>query len=228
MEKITKWLPTILVMGAIIFVYLTGRRDQKKTEELLQYWQKKGFKTDTVYVEVDYSKLPKPTFTYQVPPNKVYTYPQEQVNHISIILSDSLIQVIDSLENKITQLSSDYLKLYPSASKLIYAQFSSDSLNLDLLSIDGRMRSHVYPWDLSQFKYQWINGEMRAQSIKYKQPLRSEFFGYGGYEIAFKAPIMGIDYSVYKGSFRLRAQTQISLEQKPELSLNGTIGIKIK
>lgn len=227
MDKILKWLPTVLVLAAIIFVYLAGRRDQRKTEELLQYWQKKGFKTDTVYVDVDYSKIPKPIFKYEVPPQKVYTYPQEQVNHIKVILSDSLIQIIDSLENRITQLSVDYLKLYPSASKLIYAQFSLDSLNLDLLSIDGRLRSHVYPWDLTQFRYQWVDGEMRAEKVS-RKITRAELYGSGGYDLAFKAPILGIDYSVYRGSFRFRASSHLSIERNPEFSASGTIGLKIK
>lgn len=228
MEESRKWLQLIIGIAAFVVLYLLWNKTDRDKAEMLQYWEREGFKTDTVHVAVDYEKLPKPTFSYSVPPAKVYTYNNPQVNHISVNLNDSLISVIDSLENTITSIHTAYLKLYPSASKFIYGSFTIDSMNLDLLSIDGKIRSHSYPWDLKRFKYQWVEGALRASKVDAPKDIIYDIWGSAGYDISFKAPVVGVDASLYRDHWRLRGNSFMTLRSKPEFSLNATIGYKIR
>jgi len=149
----------VLIGLAILGLLIENRillRDSKATDkDKAEYWKNPAFKTDSVVVEVDYSKLPKPQFKNSIPPavNIQYIDSTKHVYHID--LNDSLVRVIDSLTNTITNISKDYLAKYPTAPKFIYMELSSDSLTLDLLSTSGQISRDIYYINLLKYAYQW-------------------------------------------------------------------------
>lgn len=150
----------LIIIGLAIIGYLQFENRERQKE----YWEDPNFRTDTVHVEVDYSKLPKPEFKYDVPPARVFYYNRDTtiVNNTYLSFDDSLITVIDSLTNRITKINEDYLKLYSDYSKLIYGEFTGDSLRLDLLNINGTMSSLRFGVNYDKFRYQWEEGSFRA------------------------------------------------------------------
>lgn len=225
------YLPTglaILILGLLIYSFY---HNDNKHKETLEYWERKDFSTDTVQVEIEYDKLPKPEFKYNVPPAQVHYYQGSTTNN-KLVLNDSLIQVIDSLQNQIYTINELYLKLYPSAYKLIYGEFSKDSLTLDLLGIDGKFKTLKYATNYNRFAYQWKDSELRANPISINPNITprftTEFYGYAGYQFIYNAPIMGLDYSLKANRLRLSGNTFVTLESKPTLSLQGTFGYRLK
>jgi hypothetical protein len=232
MTKILEILKMLIVIAILaLLAWFVFWKAPKDKEADYQYWEALDFKTDTVHVDVDYSKLPKPSFKFDVPPNKVINYQAPEVNpYIRIDLNDSLIRVIDSLKGAITEISLLYLKLYPEAHKLIYAEFTQDTFKLDLLSTTGRIFTQVYPVDYARFQYQYKDNKVSATEVRKKaskQDMHGALFGYAGYGVTSTSPIIGLDYFVYKGKFRLGGSSFITVEQEPQFILNGTIGYKL-
>jgi hypothetical protein len=226
-----EYLPTILAtltLGLLIYFFY---HNDNKHQEALEYWEQHDFRTDTVQVEIDYNKLPKPHFEYKVPPAQVHYYAGSTTNN-KLVLSDSLIQVIDSLQNHIYTINELYLKLYPSAYKLIYGEFSRDSLTLDLLGIDGKFKTLKYATNYNRFSYQWKDSELKANPVSVNPNITprftTEFYGYAGYQFIDTSPIIGLDYSLKANRLRLSGNTFVTIESKPTLSLQGTLGYRFK
>src|SRR5688500_4751238 len=124
----------LLILG--VYLFLGGRTND--FEHRMEYWEKNNFRTDTIIVDFDYSKIPSPVYQYTVPPATVHVFnPTTQPAHVIVVRDSSLFRVIDSLKNEITEIHENYLKLYPKAPKILYGAFSGDSLRLDLLDITG-------------------------------------------------------------------------------------------
>lgn len=233
MDNFIKLLQTIIIIIILgLLLWFIFFKAPKREQELRQYWEAKDFKTDTVHVDVDYTKLPRPEYKNYVPPAVVVEYKAPAINNqISVNLDDSLIQVIDSLQNTITNIHQAYLQLYPQASKLIYGNFSQDTLKLDVLLTSGRIQSQVYPVDYARFRYQYINNEFQAHRYEtrtHKESLHGVLYGYAGYGFARNwSPLIGLDYSLYKGRLRAGVNGLITLHQDPQPIFMGTIGYRL-
>lgn len=202
-------------------------------EQIKEYWESSDFKTDTLIMEVDYTKLPIPQFKYKVPPVIVRNYYQKDstiINNIHLVSNDSLLTVIDSLKMKITEISVDFIKLYPDASKLIYAEFTSDSITLDLLQTSGNIQGLTIGTNYNRFTYQYRDGAFRAEPVEYKRPnkFESATYGFVGYDILARAPLIGADHSIHWRKWRLQANIAGSIETTPQWILIGNLGYKIK
>ena len=232
MDQYVKWIRLLqlilnfTILGVIIYYY-TYTPKEIVTKE---YWQDPNFKTDSIKVEIDYSKLPKPTFTYNVPPAKVIEYQVPSTNGISLKYQDSLIQVIDSLKDQIFTINALYLKLYPHASKLIYGEFKGDSLQLDFLNTEGRLLTSKVAVNYAKFQYQYKDGNFRAQEVRTavsSKGLHGALFGYAGYNVISTSPLIGADYSITKGKLRLGANSFLTIETEPKFYLMGTAGFRL-
>lgn len=201
-----------------------------KEPDTKEYWQNSNFKTDSIRISIDYSKIPKPEYKYQVPPAIVIQYPKQEAPGIHIKADDSLIQVIDSLKHEVFRINALYIKLYPKASKLIYGTFSKDSLSIDLLGTDGRLTTSKLAVNYDGFQYQYKDGGFRAQEFRQNpsnEGLHGILYGYAGYSLTTTSPAIGADYSLYKGKLRAQANSFITIESKPNFYLMGTIGYKL-
>jgi len=230
MESFHKWAQSIMCLAILALVsWFIFKPQSTQIPTALEYWQKRGFKTDTTIIKLDY-KIPNPIFKFTVPPAQVYSYNTPvPITGISIKLHDSLIQVIDSLHKHITTINSKYLKQFPNENKILYGAFTGDSLRLDLLHTDGGIRSDRYGVNYSKFKYQYLNGILHADPIKSDKGKNysTQLYGYGGYDFLGK-PILGADYNLFKNNWRLKGNSFITIDKNPSLSLQGTIGYRIK
>jgi hypothetical protein len=140
------------------------------------------------------------------------------------------LQVIDSLTNTITNISSLFLKLYPTNPKLIYGEFNMDSLRLDILNIDGKIYSERYANNYSKFKYQWQDGKLKANPIKPKfgRNWSHAAYAYLGYDITKATPSLGADYSIKYRKVRLAAESWVTIQNTPQFTARATIGVRFK
>ncbi len=227
--KLKDWLNLLLTLTILVALYFlwidAHERDGLLKRDLKQYWQVKGFKTDTIKVEIDYTKLPKPKFEFVVPPAEVITFKPTNFDGRTVKLRDSLLTVIDSLENHIYTINTLFLKIEPTASKLLYAEFKFDSIRLDLLSTQGRVYSSRVATDYANFQYQFQDGEFRASAVKPRSKnLHALLYSYVGYGTK---PIIGADYFLYKNKWRLGADARLYISEQPLFYLTGTIGYKL-
>jgi hypothetical protein len=234
MKYVHQYAVILLQVVILLLLYIFFVKPHSKTESnLKEYWENKKFKTDSIKVDVDYTKLPKPTFKFPVPPAFVFDYtkipPSVNTTHI-IVQNDSLLQVIDSLSKEITTISALYLKLYPSNPKLIYGEFSRDSTRLDLLSIDGRIRSNRFAVNYDKFSYQWNDGDFKANPVKEKlgKYWSHGAYAYAGWDLINSNINLGADYSIKYRKIRLSAESWVSLEKNPQFNARATAGIRLK
>lgn len=228
-----KFVTPVLLLLLMLLLLWDKFSNKSAAEELKEYWENKDFKTDTVIVEIDYTKLPIPTYEFEyIPPAVVVDYTAPPItNHVSLNLNDSLITVIDSLQNRIFEISAAYLKLYPNAYKLIYAEFTADSLRFDVLATTGRISSQRFAVNYERFGYAWKDNVLQAQPKAGNSLSKSMYgilYGYTGYEaVNSRSPILGADYSLYWNKLRFEANTYVTLESEPNLFLGGTLGIQL-
>jgi hypothetical protein len=223
------WLNLILTLAILTALYFLWVDSSNNAElmkrDLKQYWQERGFKTDTIKVDVDYTKLPRPKLEFKVPPAQVITFTPANVDWKAVELRDSLLLVIDSLENHIYTINTLFLKIEPTAPKLLYAEFKFDSIRLDLLSTQGRVYSSRVATDYANFQYQFQDGEFRASAVKPRSKnLHALLYSYVGYGTK---PVIGADYFLYKNKWRLGADARLYISEQPLFYINGTIGYKL-
>jgi hypothetical protein len=220
-----------LLVIVVIVMFWLDRKDQDIVQK--EYWENPNFRTDSTEVYIDYDKIPKPEFPNYVPPVYVINYidSTKNLNNVHLVMNDSLLTVIDSLSMSITQISQAYFKRYPNASKIIYAEFSRDTIRLDLLGIDGAFRQNTFGVNYDRFDYQLRDNEFRAS----EKPAGAGqpnyvwgIYGFAGYDIKLGSPILGADYSIYKGRLRLRTESYITLSSDTQLYFNANLGYKIK
>lgn len=237
--KLIEWIRnlsslTFTIVAGLLIWSLFFKPEKDPAKELIEYWEKRGFKTDTVYVEVDYSKLPKPVFEYTVPPAKVYNYPQVHnggLTDISIDYIDLYIHVIDSLQQEITKIHENYLKLQPEAPKVLYGEFSRDSLEVDLLNINGDVQTSQYGVNYDRFTYQWVDGTLKANPMPLiKKKYRPEFslYGYGGYDLLLQSPLVRAEYNMDYRRFRVQGAATAPIQNLGASGLSFNLGYRIK
>jgi hypothetical protein len=232
MESLRKW-STLLLQIAIVIIIIMLYMDRKTQDEVArEYWENPNFKTDSVKAYIDYNKMPKPIYKNYVPPKIVIQYidSTKTYDNVSIVMNDSLVNIIDSLTMQITKISIDYFKRFPNEPKLIYAEFARDSLRLDLLGIDGTLRQNTFGTNYDRFTYQLRDGEFRAEELSKKRDVKllSSLYVNAGYDFKLAHPIIGVDYSVYMGRFRLRANSAFTLSSDTQLLFNADLGYKIR
>lgn len=217
----------LLALGFWLGKYST----EDKHRTALEYWEKKGFKTDTVHVEVDYSKLPIPRFEYKVPPAQIrhYPVPVKDTQFIKITLDDSLLHVIDSLKGTIIAINERYIKFMPKAHKLLYGEFDGDSLQLDVLTIDGKIETQIWGVNYDKFIYQYVDGSLKAQPIK-SNTKSLDYALYGNAGVLFytdRAAFIGLEGNLYKKRFKLGGELNLTLDKTPQPLLKTSLGYKL-
>lgn len=227
-----KWANIMFQLLILAALYILFYKHGKTEEALKEYWENKNFKTDSVTVHVDYTKLPKPIYKFTVPPAVSFDYTKipASVYSTKITMDDSLLRVIDTLKKQMTVINQNYLKIEPTKPKLLYGEFKPDSLRLDLLGIDGKIRSNRYGVNYQRFRYQWVDGELKADPIKgiKLKPFTTALYAYTGYDLTNSSALLGTDYSLYYRRIRVSADSWVTIKQQPDFYLRGTIGLKFR
>jgi hypothetical protein len=236
---ITAIIVSALFIGAYIAydVFVRNPREAKENA----YWRDKSFKPDTTIIE-------KFTNTVRgneaVPPATVnyYSTTDDSKNARILQLLDSALKVIDTLTKRDFTIKKEYITQYPTSNKLIRGKFTKDSLQLDLLGIDGKLKTEYYPADYSHFDYYYQNNSLRASEritrttqIKSK---RAPIFRYDGMYINYEQglinpsktaeAIMGVDLWKLRisGFGRYNIQNQ-DPAQKNKANAGFKLGVKL-
>jgi hypothetical protein len=227
--KTKDWILPVLSVAIAITLWLLFQKQDAFQKESREYWEDKGFTTDTLKVQYQYI-LPAPS-KKEVPPLKVIQYtdpPAKEYHYKTIVLNDSLLKVIDSLEKEIIVINERYLKIFPKAHKLIHGKFSGDSLRLDVLDIEGHLSTIIYGVNYDRFTYQWRDNELKADPLRGNTRINSSLYGYGGYDVTLSSFVLGGDYSVYRNNWRLKANIFGTIEKTPQASVQVNLGYRIR
>src|SRR5690606_30578101 len=215
---------TLILLAFICYTVFFTIPHTQKIKELNNY------KTDSIKVLIDY-KVPE-TKGVIVNPKIVIQYPKEDLGHRYLKVTDSLISVIDSLTQSITSVNPDYLKNHPSSSKILYGQFTEDTLQLDLLKINGEIESLRYPVNYLSYFYEYSEGNFKANPIKgHKKPppkLTSKLYFNGGYDITGKTPISSLEYNLEYQRLNGTLEPILYINRDPKFLFQAKIGYRIK
>lgn len=222
----------LLIIAGLFYLYQRLEAGEKANREYWEGSKGKKFKTDTVHVEIDYEKLPRPIYKNQVPPAVVWTFNEPTFGNYKVKLkNDSLLQVIDTLTQRITNINTQFLTRYPEAPKILFGTFTADSLTIDLLDISGGVNRMQYGVNYQRFHYQWVNGELRADNIPFnyvKRKMGIDVFANTGYDWTLTKPILGADVSLHWDRLRVKGQSWVTVEHQPQFYFQTTLGFKIR
>lgn len=226
---------TILtIIGLSGYIIISDVVKDNQGEAMIEYWEQKGFQTDSVSLNIDYTKIKVPEFKYNVPPIQVRNYYRKDstiIYNTHLDLNDSLLNVIDSLEGSITSIHLDYIKLYPTANKLINGYFDNDSITFDFLKVDGNISTEVYPINYTRYRYQYTSNGFRADPIKNKaqRPFRTGSVSIlGGYSFIPATPFMGVDAGTnLSKKLGIGFRTSFTIEETPQLRLGVNLNYKL-
>ena len=191
----TPLLILFFILWAISLWFVKDRTGKARSDKA--YWRKENFKPDTVYL-TEYVPSIYPEYREGVKPKTVTMFMAIPPPKNFLTFQDSLLRVIDGLRgqqpdkgtntNTITIdtvfIKPEFLQLYPKANKLLYLGLTKDTLTLDLLGVNGKIKKEVYPIDASSFKYQYRTNSLFAEEIKTRQslekPKKKPIFRYDG------------------------------------------------
>jgi hypothetical protein len=232
--KTSNILPYLLlvVMGWLLYLQYQNSQALKENKESLEYWQKEGFKTDTVKVQSVYN-TPQNIYPNYVGPKNYYSYLDDTSSNILKYL-DSVLQVNDSLGKTLATINSQYIKKFPTKPKLIYGEFKQDSLRLDFLEISGEVHRYDYLVNFRRFNYQWVDS-LRAmeKSFTPSKPVQNKAHFMGlyantGYDFLLKQPVVSADINWGYKKFRLGGELKSTINNEPQLFGNVKLGFRVR
>lgn len=218
---IKPWILLLMLLGLGFYLgYIVNRKVEAPIIN--------NYITDTIQSSIPHQEVIKPTYEITVRPRIVVNYPPGNTQGVKLVMSDSLLKVIDSLNKKITLINTEYIKQYPSSPKIVYGKFTRDSLQMDLLETTGLIHSLRYPVNYTGYEYQLINSELQAKKLKkgiLKPPATVTIFG--GYSILTKNPLASVQYQKSLGKIVLSGEMGSLIRTQPELFIHGKIGINL-
>lgn len=223
-NQITEALKLIF-MGLLVFFLWVNGKNQQKVVERMEYWENTKFKPDTINLTIPYTSIVNPQYEFKIPPATVIQYAPTPLPKVSVTLNDSLLIVNDSLQKVITQINTTYLKQFPTRPKLLYGDFTGDSLRLDFLNINGLVTTEKYGVNYQRFKYQW-DWSFRADPPKLKNQLKHESLLFTG--LQYTSPLIGGEYRISRNHLEARGLGQLVIQRQPQVQLQLTIGYKFK
>lgn len=215
----------VVMLGVIIWL-AWGNQKQTNHHTIINNYRSDSLNSKKPYVEHKEDKK-----DIVINPRIVVNYPPVDLSAIKIEITDSLMKVFDSLHQKITMVNSSYLKQFPEASKLVYGKFTGDSLQLDLLGINGKIFTSSYPVNYLEYTYTYQNGKLRAEKVgKFKNigKLESKLTLFAGYDVFYKAPLGTIEYNAEFRRVNGQIESGMIFQQKPQLFLQGKLGYRIR
>ena len=196
-----------------------------------------NYETDTVYsdrgYEEKYLEAIKEVDRWKTaPPKTIIKWKEPDLSNIDLQkLPDSLLVIIGELRDSI-RIADNYIKYLPKNPKLIDINLTKDTLGLNLLNIDGRVTSYIYPIYLERFNYKWLEGDLKYTSTthkttKVKENRFNNLFVNGGYEFRSKSPEVSLEYYINMGRFKLEANTGFPINNNNNIRADLKLGYRI-
>lgn len=214
--KIERILITLVIGIAIGFLLTRCNQETIEVEKLIY-----NYKTDTIIQKIPFQVLD--TLIEYAPPKTIIQYVDTgSYKYITVEKVDSnLIVQIEKLNKEIT-IHENYLKKYPTASKLVELKLDYSTLSLTLLDIDAKIKTSIYPIDLQHYKLQYINDSLRFKDIIIDKPKpKIKFNGdiYTGimYEFLSRTPLANVSYVTKYRNILFQLDPAISIETTPKL-----------
>lgn len=216
----------IVVIGVFIIGYVFINRTHETFVEPII-----NTVTDTTYVPIPYPVMGG-IVRDTVKPDVVTIYQQDSsaLKNLRIKLIEDSLRfsiIIQSLTDTIEQLRIHelYLTQFPKNPKLLGLQLYKDSLNLDLLNIDGVIHSEKYSLFLDNYYYRWSDGVMGYSKVKKKISLRKiKQYGFLSYDLVNLKPSVGygieLPLPILKSSY-------LTLEANQVLLFNENLNLRL-
>jgi hypothetical protein len=204
------------IICLILIIQICSKKQKNKNYEKLNY----EYKTDTLYLNRSYV-LPKPK-GIKTNPKKITFYQKENSN-LKLNCSDSILTLIDTIQNSDTILiNPNFLKLYSTSPKLLNLELKKDFMNITLFDINSQVYTQEYPINLNQFEYS-VNekGELSRVDLNYKPPYNFSKGLFAGveYRVIQNVPLVFINYDYPIKSIQSSIGLATFYENKPNLEL---------
>lgn len=192
------------------------------------------YKTDTVYIdrgyETKYQEAIKEVEKWKTaPPKTVIKWKEPDLRDVIIEkIPDSLLVIIEEQKERIA-IQDNYIKLLPKNPKLVDISLKRDTLGLNLLNIDGRVNSYIYPIDLSIYEYKWLEGDLKytrtsTKTTKTKNNNFKNLYLNGGYDFFTQSPTLDLEYFIQAGRFKFETSAGLRLK---EVNANAKVGYRL-
>lgn len=229
--KEIRYVFLVAVAAVAFLLFLAYHKKPLIDGKDINYWYNYKTKVDTVYfsitklrVDTVYSKIIKPKIqVIYIDTSK----PKVQGIWCNI---DSMVLVIDSLQEKLVKIPIKFLAQYPENPKLISGYFSKDSLNLSFLHPNGLGSKNVYEVNYNQYRYYWSDNNLRAEKINGKKEsknIRNELWSHLGINSYTSSIFLDVDYRFSYKKIEINTRgTYLINPNLPFVSLG--LGYKIK
>ncbi len=203
------------LLGAVLVNDCSGG-DELPPEVVYKY------KTDTIYKDSDYKQqyelaLKEVERWKKAPPKTVVRWKQPDLEYVTITkVPDSILVELTNLKERIA-IADNYIKFLPKNPKLVDLSLTKDTLGLNLLNVDGRVTSYIYPIYLDTYKYKWLEGNLNytrtsTKTNKQKNNNFNNLYLNGGYDFFKESPKLEIEYFMTLGRFKIEANTGFQIK----------------
>lgn len=185
------------------------------------------YKTDSIFKDEYYAL--KKLYDQKTPPKTVTEYLPP------IIIIDTIYTKGDNIIVKVKdedtlKVNKQFIANYPDARKLIEFKLKRDVLEMTTFDKDARIFKDEYPLYLDEYNYQYYDNTLHRENTSYptnNSVKWNQLFFNGGYSQSQKQPILGLEYNLSYRRFKLDVDTDISIEQNPNFSLQAKIGYRL-
>lgn len=226
----------IKVLGIIIAVLLIAvllndcsGDDVPKTPQIVY-----DYKTDTIYKNTEYKEkyeqaLKEVEKWKSAPPKTIIKWKEPDLRDVIIEkVPDSILVYINGLKETIA-IKDNYIKMLPKNPKLVDLALTRDTLGLNLLNIDGRVTSYIYPIYLDRFDYKWLEGDLKytrtsTKTTKTKSNNFKNLYFNAGYDFIRQSPQIDAEYYINVGRFKIEANAGL---QTQDVNANVKLGYRL-
>lgn len=230
------WIGVGLII--ILFLLWDGNCSQKiedTTSGKIFY----NYTTDSIYKKEYFALKAKwdKRNTMFTPPLIITEYlplPSRKIDSIKII-NEAIAFYLDTVKKPL-MVNKEFIINYVEAPKLLEFNLIKDTLSLTTFSKDAKTLTHKWPLYLNEFGYAYYDNDLHRYNIKSEPPKKQSFlkdmkwnqvYVNSGYEFTQEAPLLGVEYNLNPGRFKIDANADVILLKQPNLNLNVKLGYRL-
>lgn len=221
-----KSLKPYLLIGLLILITAIIIKDchggnKAETKPVYKYL------TDSLYYK-KYWELKK-EITEKTPPIQVIKWLDTIVDIDTIYIKGDIVKVV--VKDKDTlNINSQFISQYPDNPKLLEFKLGHDELEITTFTKDAKTYTDKYPLYLHDYKYQWYDNSLHHEPTNYKENKTfkwNQLYVNGGYSKTESAGLIGLEYNLNYNRFKLDLDTDITIEENPNLLFKAKLGYQL-